>query len=117
MMGRSCEISNNVETKVEPTGDFLSDIFSFKFNGTITLTEVCRTSNGVVTSDWTFNKEAHIELPISCSIESDQIKCGALKITSNKAITVEVGPTRMRKIKKTNSRREESQDIGKSFPG
>ena len=53
--GRSCEIRNDVETKIEPTGDFLSDRFSFTFNGTIKLTEICRTSNGVVTSDWTFN--------------------------------------------------------------
>ena len=76
--GRSCEIGNNVITKVEPTGDFLSDKFHFKFNGTIKLTEVCRTSNGVITSDWSFTDEAHIELPISCSITSEQIKCGAL---------------------------------------
>ena len=75
-------------TKVEPTGDFLSDKFLFKFNGTIKLTEVCRTSNGVITSDWSFTDEAHIELPISCSITSEQIKCGALKLTSNKMVTV-----------------------------
>jgi hypothetical protein len=31
--GRSCEVSNEVETQVEPTGDFLSDILLFKFNG------------------------------------------------------------------------------------
>merc|ERR1711984_620 len=68
----------------EPTGDFLSDRLLFKFNGTIKLTEVCRTSNGVVTSKWTFENEIYIELPISCSITSKQIKCGALKITSNK---------------------------------
>merc|ERR1712074_121470 len=98
--GRSCEISNNVETQVEATGDFLSDIFLFKFNRTIKLTEVCMTSNGVITSDWEFTEKAHIELPISCSIESDQIKCGALKLTSNKMVTVEVGPTRMKKILK-----------------
>merc|ERR1712105_578073 len=98
--GRSCELSNNVVTEVEPTGDFLSDKLLFKFNGTIKLTEVCRTSNGVVTSDWTFVDEIHIELPISCSITSEQIKCGALKLTSNKVVTVEVGPTRMKKITK-----------------
>jgi hypothetical protein len=79
--GRSCEVSNEVETEVESTGDFLSDILHFKFNGTITLTETCRTSNGVITNDWTFEDEAYIELPISCSISSDKIKCGSLKLT------------------------------------
>merc|ERR1712105_73888 len=98
--GRSCEISNDVMTDVEPTGDFLSDRLLFKFNGTIKLTEVCRTSNGVVTSNWTSEDEIYIELPISCSITSEQIKCGALKLTSNKVVTVEVGPTRMKKITK-----------------
>ena len=34
VMGRSCEISNSVETKVEATGDFLSDVLLFTFNGT-----------------------------------------------------------------------------------
>merc|ERR1712030_101260 len=95
--GRSCEVREDVETDVEPTGDFLSDRLLFKFNGTIKLTEVCRTSNGVVTSTWTFENEIYIELPISCGITSDQIKCGALKPTSNKVVTVEAGPTRMKK--------------------
>ena len=115
--GRSCEVSNEVETQVEATGDFLSDILLFKFNGTIKLTETCMTSNGVITSDWEFNKEAHIELPISCSIESIQIKCGALKLTSNKVVTVEVGPTRMRKIVKQNTGATKVKISGKVFRG
>ena len=115
--GRSCELSNNVIAKVEPTGDFLSDKFLFKFNGTIKLTEICRTSNGVVTSDWTFIDEAHIELPISCSITSEQIKCGALKLTSNKMVTVEVGPTRMRKITKQKTGEKSVRITGKVFRG
>ena len=115
--GRSCEISNNVETQVEATGDFLSDILLFKFNGTIKLTETCMTSNGVITSDWEFTGKAHIELPISCSIESDRIKCGALNLTSNKVVTVEVGPTRMRKIVKQNVGEEKVKITGKVFRG
>lgn len=106
-----------METQVEATGDFLSDIFLFKFNGTIKLTEVCMTSNGVITSDWEFTEKAHIELPISCSIESDQIKCGALKLTSNKVVTVEVGPTRMRKILKQTVGEDRVKITGKVFRG
>ena len=115
--GRSCEVSNEVETRVEPSGDFLSDILSFKFNGTITLTETCRTSNGVVTSDWVFKNEAYIELPISCSISSDEIKCGSLKLTSNKVTTVEVGPIRMKKITKQNVGERTVRITGKVFKG
>merc|ERR1712074_339096 len=70
-----------------------------------------------VTSDWEFNDKAHIELPISCSIESDQIKCGALKLTSNKVVTVEVGPTRMRKIVKQTVGEEKDKITGKMFSG
>ena len=111
--GRSCEISNNVETKVEATGDFLSDILLFTFNGTFKLTETCMTSNGVVTNDWEFTDTAHIELPISCSIGSDLIKCGVLKLTSNKVITVKVGPTRMRKIVKQKTGENKVRITGK----
>merc|ERR1711984_64139 len=75
--GRSCEVSNEVETQVEKTGDFLSDILMFRFNGSIKLTE-------------------------SCSISSEKIKCGSLKLTSSKMTTVEVGPIRMKKITKQN---------------
>ena len=61
--------------------------------------------------------EAHIELPISCSIESDQIKCGALKLTSNKVVTVEVGPTRMKKIVKQAVGENKVKITGKVFRG
>merc|ERR1712030_150455 len=100
--GRNCEVSNEVETQVEKTGDFLSDILRFRFNGSIKLTETCRTSNGVITSDWVFKDEVYIELPISCSISSEKIKCGSLKLTSSKMTTVEVGPIRMKKTTKQN---------------
>ena len=101
--GRSCEVSNSVETKVEATGDFLSDIFRFTFNATIQLTVTFMPSNGVVTNNWKFTDVAHIELPISCSIKSSLINCGALKLTSSKVVTVEVEPIRMRTIKRTNT--------------
>merc|ERR1711905_34868 len=75
----------------------------FKFNGSIKLTETCSTTNGVITSDWVFKDEAYIELPISCSISSEKIKCGSLKLTSSKMTTVEVGPIRMKKITKQHT--------------
>merc|ERR1712074_97012 len=59
--------------------------------------------NGVITSDWVFKDEAYIELPISCSISSEKIKCGSLKLTSSKMTTEEVGPIRMKRITKQNT--------------
>ena len=88
--GRSCEISEEVETEVESTGDFLTDRFRFYFNGTIIVKETCMTTKGTVSTDWTFTDEAHIELPVSCSLESKEIKCSALSLTTNKAVVVEV---------------------------
>ncbi len=73
MTGRSCEVSNKIETEVEKTGDFLTDRFRFYFNGTIVVKETCMTSKGTVSTDWTFTKEAHVELPVSCSLESEDL--------------------------------------------
>ena len=115
--GRSCEVSNEVETQVEQTGDFLSDILRFRFNGSIKLTETCRTSNGVITNDWVFKDEAYIELPISCGISSEKIKCGSLKLTSSKMTTVEVGPVRMKRITKQNTGKETVKITEKVFRG
>ena len=75
------------------------------------------TSNGVVTFDWEFTESAHIELPISCSISSDLIKCGALKLTSNKVVTVEVGPTRMKKIVKQSTGKDRVKITEEEFRG
>mgnify|MGYP003328392569 CR=1 FL=1 len=100
--GRSCEVSNNVEIEVEATGDILSDIFRFSFNGTLELTKTCMTSNGFVTNKWRFKNSAYIELPISCSIKSEEINCGALMLTSSEEVTVEIEPIRMRTIEKQN---------------
>ena len=69
------------------------------------------------TGDWPFNEKAHIELPISCSIESDKIRCGALKLTSNKAIVVEVGPSRMKEIKKQPTGEDRVRISGETFRG
>ena len=44
VVGRSCEISEVVNTTVYPTGDFLSDIFRFQFQGVMELKETCLTA-------------------------------------------------------------------------
>ena len=115
--GRSCEISEEVETEVEKTGDFLTDRFRFYFNGTIVIKETCMTNKGTVSTDWTFTEEAHIELPISCSLESKEIKCSALSLTTNKAVVVEVGPQRMKKIVKNSVNADKARINEEEFRG
>jgi len=115
--GRSCEISEDIETEVETTGDFLTDRFRFYFNGTIVVKETCMTAKGTVSTDWTFTKEAHIELPISCSLESKEIKCSALSLTTNKAVVVEVGLQRMKKIVKSSANADRARINEKEFRG
>ena len=117
MTGRSCEISNEIDTEVEKTGDFLTDMFRFFFNGTIIIKETCRTNKGTVSSDWTFTNEAHVELPISCSLKSAEIKCGALSLTTNKAVIVEVGPQRMKKIVKNSANADKAKINEDEFRG
>jgi len=95
----------------------MGDILRFRFNGSIKLTETCRTSNGVITNDWVFKDEAYIELPISCGISSEKIKCGSLKLTSSKMTTVEVGPVRMKRITKQNTGKETVKITEKVFRG
>ena len=79
-----------VNTTIYPTGDFLSDVFRFKFQRKIELEESCLTINGIVTNNWSFENVAHIELPTACSISSEKINCGALKLTSSEETVVEV---------------------------
>ena len=96
-------ISDTVNTIIEATGDFLPDNIKFEFNGTIEIEETCMTSYGVVTNKWRFVDLAYIELPISCSISSKEIKYGALKLTSDEVVVVEIKPARMATIRKTNT--------------
>ena len=56
--------------------------------------ETCLTVNGVVTNDWSFKDMAHIELPTTCSLSSEKINCGALKLTSSEDTVVEAEPSR-----------------------
>ena len=68
-------------------------------------------------SDWIFNRKAHIELPISCSIKSSKIRCGALSLTSNKAVIIEVGSPRMREIKKQTTGEDRVRITEETFRG
>merc|ERR1712030_12755 len=59
----------------------------------------------------------YIELPISCSISSEKIRCGSLKLTSSKMTTVEAGPIRMRRITKQHTGEKAVKITEKVFRG
>ena len=48
VVGRTCSISNEVNTTIKPTGTFLTEEFNFEFDGNLTMTESCYTSQGEV---------------------------------------------------------------------
>ena len=115
--GRSCEISETVNTTIFPTGDFLSDIFSFQFQGEMELKETCLTVNGIVTNNWSFKDVAHIKLATTCFLTSEKINCGALKLTSSEDTVIEAEPARMSIIRKSNTRGKKAFISEEEFRG
>ena len=75
------------------------------------------TSKGTVSTDWTFTNEEHVELPISCSLESEEIRCSALSLTTNKAVIVEAGPQRMKTITKGSASADMTRIREEEFRG
>ena len=71
----------------------------------------------MVTNKWTFENKACIELPISCSIKSEEKKCGALKLTTDKSVIVEAGPIRMTTIEKSTTREHKVKISEATFRG
>ena len=100
-------------TTIEATGDFLSDFF----NGTVELEEACLIAKGIVTNKWKFENSAHIELPTSCPISWEEIKCGALKLTSGEEKLMEVGPVWMSAIKWNDAEEKNLRISGEEFRG
>ena len=75
------------------------------------------TSKEVVTNKWTFEDEAYIELPISCSIKSEQIKCGAMKLTTDNSVVIAAGPTRMKTIERSTTQEDKIKISEATFRG
>ena len=95
VVGRSCEVSNNISTSTKSTGNMLIEHFIFTFSGNLTLKESCPTETGIVSTKWNFTESASIRLPVTCSLSSPQINCGALIMTSHQTKQVKIKTTRM----------------------
>ena len=87
------------------------------FQGVIELKETCLTVSGIITNDCSFKDEAHIELPTTCSLSSDKINCGALKLTSSEDTVIEAEPSRMVVIKKPEARGKKAFISEEEFRG
>ena len=80
IIGRTCEVSNTVNSSSTSSGNYLYENYSFVFQGELTLTETCPHKDGTISEDWTFNSTADIILPLTCSINSSRINCGAVAL-------------------------------------
>ena len=79
--------------------------------------ETCLTVIGIITNDWSFKDVAHIELPTTCSLSSEKINCGALKLTSSEDTMIEAEPARMSIIRKSNTRGKKAFISEEEFRG
>ena len=92
VIGRSCEISNDVNSTVQSTVSMLLEHFTFYFSRNLTMKESCPTETGVITTDWIFYRTTSILLPVTCSLSSTKINCRALRMTSQKTKQVKINP-------------------------
>ena len=82
VFSRTCEVDNSVNATSSPSTDPLVKSFTFKFDGNLTLEEICPSNGSSHTFNWTFTSMAIIKLPVVCSIRSTLVNCRAVKITS-----------------------------------
>ena len=100
IIGRSCIVSNTVTSSSSPSGNFLVENYSFSFEGEMIITENCPIDGKMVSVNWNFTSEANITLPLSCSINSTKINCGAVKLYSSQAKRIVLKEQRMQILKK-----------------
>ena len=87
VVGRVCKIHNSVNATSTASNDALFEVFTFHFEGNLTVTETCP-MNGTTT--WTFTSRATLKLPLVCPLSSARINCDSIKLHSsrNPPITV-----------------------------
>ena len=102
IIGRSCGVSNTINSSSTPSGNFLFENYSFTFDGEIEITENCPVNGSMISENWTFKSVANITLPLSCSINSSWINCWAVKLHSSQAKKIKLKEQRMQIIMKEN---------------
>ena len=51
IIGRSCEVSNTINSSSTPTGNFLFENYSFTFDGEIEITENCPVNGSMISEN------------------------------------------------------------------
>ena len=95
VVGRMCKIHNSVNASSIPSDDALFEVFDFKFEGKLTLSEVCHINGTISTENRTIFSYAKIKLPLVCAIRSEKVNCDLIKIHSNKAEEILISQYRM----------------------
>ena len=106
---RSCRVSKEVNSSSSPTNNFLFEKYSFTFNSTLTVNETGLGNGNLTSQIWQFNRSMDIILPLSCSIESNLVSCGAVKLKSSKGKKVSLKYHRMKVLKRVNTTESEAK--------
>ena len=93
VVGRLCRIHTSVNASSIPTNDQLSEVFEFRFNGSLILSETCHHNGNSSTEKRTIFSYAKIKLPLTCNIRSEKINCDSVKFNSTVADTKIVHPS------------------------
>lgn len=87
---RVCRLHNSVNASSIPSNDALFEVFDFKFEGKMTLSETCHTNGTLSTENRTIFSYAKIKLPLVCNIRSEKINYDSIKFNSNKPEEIHV---------------------------
>merc|ERR1712105_230550 len=95
VVGRLYRIHTSVNASSIPMDDQLSEVFEFRFNGSLILSETCHHNGNSSTEKRTIFSYAKIKLPLTCNIRSEKINCDSVKFNSNKPEEIHVLQKRM----------------------
>ena len=108
VIGRSCVVSNSINSTSTASGKYLVENYKFTFTGELTITENCIINSKSSSKDWTFINEANISLPLSCSINSSLINCGSVNLHSSKAKMITLKENRMQILKREHTKEKKA---------
>ena len=103
IIGRSCEVSDSVNSSSTASGNYLFENYHFTFQGELEITETCPYKDKMISRNWTFLSSAEIILPITCSIKSSLINCGAVQLHSKQTKEITLEHHKMKIIRRENT--------------
>jgi hypothetical protein len=95
VVGRVCTIHNSVNASSSASTDALFEVFSFQFEGNLTITETCPMNGTLSSQIWTFTSQAKLKLPLVCSLHSLKVNCDSVKLHSSRTEEIHLSQYRM----------------------